>query len=214
VAERRDNAPVLGAPAGRALTRHARRLARRLASLGDARLSALHRGDFRLRCRASVTGICAGSVTASSSRPGRSARRSAFRTSRDDGSRAAAAGRHSPLRIQDRLENTPQMSEDANLYHSSQIVVNEKILFVYTPLFEAVSDRERPAGYMATVRKRVGWAKSIPKPPPRGPTGRSRPSSTGYGAHDFAHADERSGAPLPTPPVRRFCSHVLAVGRP
>jgi hypothetical protein len=46
VAERRDNAPVLGAPAGRALTRHARRLARRLASLGDARLSALHRGDF------------------------------------------------------------------------------------------------------------------------------------------------------------------------
>src|SRR5258708_26139516 len=39
-------APVLGAPAGRALTRHARRLARRHASLGDARLSALHRGDF------------------------------------------------------------------------------------------------------------------------------------------------------------------------
>src|SRR5258707_10100224 len=39
-------------------------------------------------------------VTASSSRPGRSARQSAFRTSRDDGSRAAAAGRHSSLRIQ------------------------------------------------------------------------------------------------------------------
>src|SRR5260370_39338845 len=46
------------------------------------------------------------------------------------------------------------MSEDANLYHRPQIVVNRKILFVYTPLFEAVSDRERPAGYMAAVRKR------------------------------------------------------------
>src|SRR5260370_20266571 len=32
-------------------------------------------------------------------------------TSRDDGSRAAAAGRHSPLRIQVWLENTPPMSE-------------------------------------------------------------------------------------------------------
>src|SRR6266567_6611002 len=41
---------------GRAVTRHARRLARRLASLGDARLSALHRGDFGLRSRASLTG--------------------------------------------------------------------------------------------------------------------------------------------------------------
>src|SRR6266404_8806221 len=37
-------------------------------------------------------------------------------TSRDDGSRAAAAGRHSSLRIQVWLENTPQLSEDANLY--------------------------------------------------------------------------------------------------
>src|SRR6266571_2028970 len=44
------------APVGRALTRHARRLARRLASLGDARLSALHRGDFGLRSRTSLTG--------------------------------------------------------------------------------------------------------------------------------------------------------------
>jgi len=29
--------------------------------------------------------------------------------------RAAAAGRHSPLRLQDRLRKTPLMSEDANL---------------------------------------------------------------------------------------------------
>src|SRR5258707_13732642 len=41
---------------------------------------------------------------------GRSARQSAFPTSRNDGSRAAAAGRHSSLRIQVWLENTPRMS--------------------------------------------------------------------------------------------------------
>ena len=51
----------------------------------DARLPALHRGDFRLRSRASLTGICAGSVTASSSRPGRSARLAGSRASRDSG---------------------------------------------------------------------------------------------------------------------------------
>src|SRR5439155_23046396 len=33
----------------------------------DARLSALHRGDFGLRSRASLTGLASGSVTASSS---------------------------------------------------------------------------------------------------------------------------------------------------
>src|SRR6266478_1790813 len=37
-------------------------------------------------------------------------------TSRDDGSRAVATGRHSSLRIQVWLENTPQLSKDANLY--------------------------------------------------------------------------------------------------
>jgi len=68
------------------VTRQARRLARRLAShTGDARLPALHRGDFGLRSRASLTGIASGSVTASSSRPGRSARRAGSRTSRGGG---------------------------------------------------------------------------------------------------------------------------------
>src|SRR5438093_4391228 len=44
-------------PLGLHVTRQARRLARRLAShTGDARLPALHRGDFRLRSRASLTG--------------------------------------------------------------------------------------------------------------------------------------------------------------
>jgi len=32
------------------------------------------------------------------------------------GKRLAAAGRHSPLRLQDRLRRRPSMSEDANLY--------------------------------------------------------------------------------------------------
>ena len=51
----------------------------------DARLPALHRGDFGLRSRASLTGIASGSVTASSSRPGRSARRAGSRTSQGGG---------------------------------------------------------------------------------------------------------------------------------
>src|SRR6516165_2121866 len=75
----------------------------------DARLSALHRGDFglpgprfRLRHCLRIT---------SSSHPGRSAWRAGSRASRGERSRAAAAGRHASLRIQDRLENTPPMSE-------------------------------------------------------------------------------------------------------
>jgi hypothetical protein len=60
-AERRtDTCEASGGPA---LTGQARHLARRLASpTGDARLPALHRGDFGLRSRASFTSICAGSV--------------------------------------------------------------------------------------------------------------------------------------------------------
>jgi len=81
----------------------------------DARLSALHRGGFGLRGRASLTGICAGSVTASSSHPGRNAWTAGSRASRGKRLRAAAAGRHASLRLQDRLENTPLMSEAANL---------------------------------------------------------------------------------------------------
>ena len=61
----------------------------------DARLSALHRGDFGLRSRASLTGLASGSVTASSSHPGPSARRAGFRASR--GERLPAACRGTPL---------------------------------------------------------------------------------------------------------------------
>jgi hypothetical protein len=51
---------------------------------------------------------------ASSSHPGRSAWRAGSRASRGERLRAAAAGRHSPLRLQDRLRRRPSMSEDAN----------------------------------------------------------------------------------------------------
>jgi hypothetical protein len=85
-------------------TRHARRLARRLAShTRDARLSALHRGGFWLRTRASVSGIASGIRAASSSQPGLSAWRAGSRASRGERLRAAAAGHHASLRIQDRL---------------------------------------------------------------------------------------------------------------
>jgi hypothetical protein len=74
-AERRESSGACEAPVGPALSGQARRLARRLASpYGGRPPPALHRGDFWLRCRASLPGICAGSVTANSSHPRRSAR--------------------------------------------------------------------------------------------------------------------------------------------
>jgi hypothetical protein len=91
----------------------------------DARLSALHRGGFGLRGRASLTGICAGSVTASSSHPGHSAWTAGSRASRDGRLRAAAAGRHASLRLQDRLENAPSMSKAAHHLASLRNVVKK-----------------------------------------------------------------------------------------
>ena len=89
----------------------------------DARLSALHRGGFSpgaalpspsapavLQRRAGALRIRA----ASSSQPGRSAWRAGSRASRGQRLRAAAAGRHSPLRLRDRLRRRPSMSEDGN----------------------------------------------------------------------------------------------------
>jgi hypothetical protein len=68
------------------MTPHARRLARRLAS-HDAGRSPLGAPPWRFwaRGRASLTGICAGSVTASSSHPGRSAWSATSRASRASG---------------------------------------------------------------------------------------------------------------------------------
>src|SRR5262249_28993254 len=91
------------------MTRHARRLRGALRPMTrDARLSALHRGGFGLRGRACLTGICAGSVTASSSHPGRSAWRAGSRASRGERLRAAAAGRHASLRLQVASGGRPQ----------------------------------------------------------------------------------------------------------
>jgi hypothetical protein len=94
------------------MTRQARRLARRLASLGDARLPALSPWRFWAGRRACLTGLASGSVTA---------RR---RASRGKRLRVAAAGRHSSLRIQVCLENTPQMSKDGNVVVEVRYVVN------------------------------------------------------------------------------------------
>jgi hypothetical protein len=78
-------------------------LARRLAS-HDAGRSPLGAPPWRFftRGRASVSGMTR-SRAASSSQPGRSAWRATSRASRGERLRAAAAGRHASLRIQDRL---------------------------------------------------------------------------------------------------------------
>ena len=93
-----------GTPVRRAHNAARQALARRLASHNAGR-SPLGAPPWRFftRGRASLTGICAGSVTASSSQPGRSAWRAASRASRGQRLQAAAAGRHASLRIQDRL---------------------------------------------------------------------------------------------------------------
>ena len=80
------------------------RLARRGARpAGRARLSGAPPWRFSAGGRASISGIASGSVQRCSSQPGRSAWRAGSRTSRGRRLRAAAAGRHSPLRLRDRL---------------------------------------------------------------------------------------------------------------
>jgi len=64
---------------------------------------------------------------ASSSQPGRSAWRAGSRASRGQRLRAAAAGRHSPLRLQDRLRRRPSMSEDANVLAWMRYVVKSVV---------------------------------------------------------------------------------------
>jgi hypothetical protein len=100
-AEKRSGA---AAPVGRIMTRYARRLARRLASHNAGR-SPLGAPPWRFftRGRASVSGIIFRIRAASSSQPGRSAWRATSRASRGQQLRAAAAGRHASLRLQDRL---------------------------------------------------------------------------------------------------------------
>ena len=83
----------------------------------DARLSALHRGGFGPRGRASVSfgarrpttaGICLRLRAASSSQPGHSAWRAGSRASRGERLQAAAAGRHTSLRLQDVSGDAPR----------------------------------------------------------------------------------------------------------
>ena len=69
-------------------------------------LSALHRGGFRPGTRAAVSGSGAPEPTSDLPAPGHTARRAGSRTSRG-AVRSAAAGRHSPLRLQDRLRRRP-----------------------------------------------------------------------------------------------------------
>ena len=65
--------------------------------------------------RPTTAGSCLRLRAASSSQPGRSAWRAGSRASRGERLRAAAAGRHSPLRLQDVSGRRPSMSEDGKL---------------------------------------------------------------------------------------------------
>ena len=128
-----------GAPTGalfrwsRASARGRQRLARRGASRSGGTLASRRstvaisgRGPrFHLRHFLRIR-------TANSSQPGRSAWRAGSRTSRGHRLRAAAAGRHSPLRLQDRLRRRPSMSEDGQNVATLRTVVNSNIRIVVT----------------------------------------------------------------------------------
>src|SRR5262249_24882230 len=120
----------------------------------DARLSALHRGGFWLRGRASLTGICAGSVTASSSHPGRNAWMATSPASPGDRFRGSAAGRHASLRIQDRLENTPSMSESGQFLAQPRYVVKQYIQNVVYGLMQLAAARSRRPRTAEDARER------------------------------------------------------------
>ena len=112
-AERRSGA---AAPVGHAITRHVRRLARRLASHNAGR-SPLGAPPWRFftRGRASVSGIASGSVQRAprgqvvvpgGRLPG---------PPEANGYEPPAAGRHASLRLQDRLRTTPLDERGCNL---------------------------------------------------------------------------------------------------
>jgi hypothetical protein len=107
-----------GAPTG-ALSRCRACEARRAPCDRCARLSALHRGDFwapgpRFRLRHCLRSACSEAPRGA----GRSAWRADSRASRTLRLRAAAAGRHASLRLQDRLRRRPSMSETNRFYDS------------------------------------------------------------------------------------------------
>jgi hypothetical protein len=128
----RDVRVLGGTPVGHAITRRVRRLRGALRPMTrDARLSALHRGGFGLP----------GPRFSPRYRPRLALRPAADRSQRAPRSQvvvpggrgpclprqrlqAAAAGRHSPLRLQDASGQRPSKSEDANLVAWARLVVN------------------------------------------------------------------------------------------
>src|SRR5262249_52890670 len=94
-------------------------LARRLASHNAGR-SPLGAPPWRFftRGRPSVPGMTR-IRAASPSQPGHSAWRATSRASRGKRLQATAAGRHAPLRLQDRLRRRPSMSEADEAYRST-----------------------------------------------------------------------------------------------
>jgi hypothetical protein len=166
----------------------------------DARLSALHRGGFGLRGRASLTGICAGSVTASSSHPGLSAWRAGSRASRGERLRAAAAGRHASLRIQDRLENTPSMSEAGNGSSIASNCSQVKNAFCRqktsprTARFRVPGAAQREAHKRVYARHSPRRRASTPLRTPCGVTVRCRPGTIAH-SESATVPDQRCTAP-------------------
>ena len=119
----------------------------------DARLSALHRGGFGLPGpRFSVTGTRLRRSFSGHPDPSQRAPRSQVVVPDGRGPclpgqrlQAAAAGRHTSLRLQDRLENTPPMSKAAYCLASLRYVVKKKIHFVCEELAVVVRLRRGPA---------------------------------------------------------------------
>src|SRR5439155_23278951 len=97
-------------PLGLHVTRQARRLTRRLAShTGDARLPALHRGDFGLRSRASLTG----------SSPKLALRRAPDRSQRAPRVRVVVPGGRGPVppgaAVANRCRRTPRLAPSSRI---------------------------------------------------------------------------------------------------
>jgi hypothetical protein len=103
------------------MTRQARRLRGALRPMTrDARLSALHRGGFglpgpRFRLLGRPPSYNGGQLPCGSVQRARSAWRAGSLPPEASGYEPPAAGRHSPLRLQDRLRRRPSMSEDGKL---------------------------------------------------------------------------------------------------
>jgi hypothetical protein len=117
---------VDGAPTGALLSCVARARRDHHAPVRPGPLSALHRGDFRPGTRAGSSG----SGTGSAQRPVRrrtKARRDGVPGPPRGAVRAAVAGRHSLLRLKDRLRTTPLMSQDMNLIARIRYVVNNVV---------------------------------------------------------------------------------------